>query len=639
MSGENAIPGEGVVVGGDRRTGDFLAQRLAALSPVDAVLDRPDCTVADLLDLDDLLDEWRSQQNTRLMDFLTSPESLDNLVGYLVTECPPDSDPKLAYKYPYLCCEILCTDAPALNSAIMRQDTALGNLISVLEGTPKSPHLANYGTRVLQSLIERCSTQIVLAFKSRPGIIQRLANNLTVPGVIEFLQKLLLVESKDPAMAGTTQWICDQNIIGELINELDFSKFNCDVNECASQMLCDILSAPMVVSSVVLDSIQSDSCSKSLFHCLFTPISPQNEKQLVYALQPVVSILEKTCKLEYDSSTTINQLPCIHKMIVTNVAKIDSLLLTPPPSQITSGIGEPTFILGNLRLQLVELVVALVKSNFKSILDFLITQNILLTITSMFFQFEWNSLLHQSMQELMFYVFDSPHEEIKLYMVTTANWPNRILAAHNRNCTFIKQTNVSYDYVACMSCIAHLICKFVSLHPDKNIVSQVSGLPGWNDFMTSCVDPTIKNDTELLGGKRPTLAPESIEDGVQQVLEDYSIVFPEEIDDNYDPNFQGNLNFDPSAEFDSRKIFTTDEKPFKFDSGLYSCIDPASITYDDEEDPSNINTESAEESCDATDSTATNTPSLSRSEAVDADGGEEKKPPSDSEDLPHSHSQ
>lgn len=59
-----------------------------AQSPVEQVLDRGDFTLADLLDEDDVVQEARAL-NGRLVAFLSKPETVRQLVDYLVEPPPP----------------------------------------------------------------------------------------------------------------------------------------------------------------------------------------------------------------------------------------------------------------------------------------------------------------------------------------------------------------------------------------------------------------------------------------------------------------------------------------------------------------------------------------------------------------------
>jgi len=67
-------------------------------SPIEAILDKEDFTLEELLDEDDLIQEVKSLNN-RLLAFLRQRETVDQLITYLV-ELPGDSDdPKRQFKY------------------------------------------------------------------------------------------------------------------------------------------------------------------------------------------------------------------------------------------------------------------------------------------------------------------------------------------------------------------------------------------------------------------------------------------------------------------------------------------------------------------------------------------------------------
>ena len=107
-------------------------------SPVEAALDRPNCTLENLLAEDDLIqvgvyvcldhlvqlaeplhrsavaNEGRGGMqevkslNSRVLEFLTKPESVTGLVRHLVAPAPPDADQQQQLRQPFAACEVSC---------------------------------------------------------------------------------------------------------------------------------------------------------------------------------------------------------------------------------------------------------------------------------------------------------------------------------------------------------------------------------------------------------------------------------------------------------------------------------------------------------------------------------------------------
>ena len=80
-----------------------------SVSAIETILEKESFTLEDLLDEEEVLQETKAQ-NKKLLDFLTTSDSLQKLVTYVTEECGPEEDNKRAFKYPFVACEILCSD-------------------------------------------------------------------------------------------------------------------------------------------------------------------------------------------------------------------------------------------------------------------------------------------------------------------------------------------------------------------------------------------------------------------------------------------------------------------------------------------------------------------------------------------------
>ena len=88
-------------------------------SSIDSILDRAGFTLEELLDEDELLQECKTQ-NSKLIEFLTQPESLARLISYIV-EMPTEADStQRRYKYPFVSSEVLSCDVAAVRGARRR---------------------------------------------------------------------------------------------------------------------------------------------------------------------------------------------------------------------------------------------------------------------------------------------------------------------------------------------------------------------------------------------------------------------------------------------------------------------------------------------------------------------------------------
>lgn len=79
--------------------------RLSAASPVDIILEKENCTLEELLDEDEIIQECKAL-NERLINFLRERAQVEQLLRYIVDEAPDEADKKQSFKFPFVACEI-----------------------------------------------------------------------------------------------------------------------------------------------------------------------------------------------------------------------------------------------------------------------------------------------------------------------------------------------------------------------------------------------------------------------------------------------------------------------------------------------------------------------------------------------------
>jgi hypothetical protein len=130
------------------------------VSAVETILDKESFTLEELLDEEEILQEVKSQ-NKKLLDFLTLPPTLLKLFEYITIEAPEDADPKRRFKYPFLACEILCSEIWTITESIYRDESLLDVLFAFLDQPPPlSPLLASYTSRVAQAMLSRRTSEV-----------------------------------------------------------------------------------------------------------------------------------------------------------------------------------------------------------------------------------------------------------------------------------------------------------------------------------------------------------------------------------------------------------------------------------------------------------------------------------------------
>lgn len=76
----------------------FWKFNLMTTSHIDTLLDKEDVTLRELMDEEDILQECKSQ-NSKLIEFVTKPENMEEMVKLITVEPTDSDDEKLRYKY------------------------------------------------------------------------------------------------------------------------------------------------------------------------------------------------------------------------------------------------------------------------------------------------------------------------------------------------------------------------------------------------------------------------------------------------------------------------------------------------------------------------------------------------------------
>eukprot|EP00179_Madagascaria_erythrocladioides_P023867 CAMPEP_0198357046 /NCGR_PEP_ID=MMETSP1450-20131203/125230_1 /TAXON_ID=753684 ORGANISM="Madagascaria erythrocladiodes, Strain CCMP3234" /NCGR_SAMPLE_ID=MMETSP1450 /ASSEMBLY_ACC=CAM_ASM_001115 /LENGTH=264 /DNA_ID=CAMNT_0044063617 /DNA_START=109 /DNA_END=900 /DNA_ORIENTATION=- len=234
------------------------------ISAIDTILDRDDYTLEELLDEEEILQEVKSQ-NRKLLDYLTRPDVLKTLISFITT-LPPDADAdsKRRFKYPFLACEILCSEVWVICEAVYKDEALLRELYSLLGAPPPLPPLlASYVCRAASVLLQRKISETI-DFMKREGMIGKFITHLSNSAVMDLLLKVISCEETQEG-AGVLDWLCETDLIPCLVSKFD-PALGGDVHENAAQALVDIVGVSSgVAQSPLMRQLESRDVVEKLF--------------------------------------------------------------------------------------------------------------------------------------------------------------------------------------------------------------------------------------------------------------------------------------------------------------------------------------------------------------------------------------
>ncbi|XP_060100518.1 serine/threonine-protein phosphatase 6 regulatory subunit 2 [Heteronotia binoei] len=378
-------------------------------SHVDKLLAKPDVTLRELMDEDDLLQECRAQ-NRKLVDFLCQQPCLEEL-GSLITHEPPlDMDEKVRFKYPNTACELLTSDVPQINDKLGGDETLLNILYDFLDQEPPlNPLLASFFSKTMGNLIARKTEQVISFLRKKATFLDLVLKHMDTSAMMDLLLRLISCVEPAQLRQEVLSWLNQSKVIQRLVELISPSQED-DRQSNASQTLCDIIRLSRDQSSQLQEAaepdpllavLESQECVEQLLKNMFD--GEQTESCLVNGTQVLLTLLEpRRAGTEglVDSATQGAERSyvvssSILRAIESRLKDFHHLLLSPPKrSSILTTIGVLEEPLGNARLHGARLIAALLHTNTAAINQELCRLNTMGLLLDLFFKYTWNNFLH-----------------------------------------------------------------------------------------------------------------------------------------------------------------------------------------------------------------------------------------------------
>ncbi|KIW02127.1 hypothetical protein, variant [Verruconis gallopava] len=233
-----------------------------SISTIDSILDKPDVSLEELLDEQDLIQELK-QQNSKLIEFLRDDAILQRLLDYVVAEkveeerpATPDveedqsstnplnsffgskknrnrskstgksdqdeesKEERQRLKYAYMACEILSSDVWSITEALLENREALQKFWDYLrQKPPLDPVQAGYFNKVNESLFDKKTEEMLEIFKSKENVVQDMLQHVDCPTIMDLLLKIISLERHEGGQ-GIVDWLQAHDLIPLLLSNL-----------------------------------------------------------------------------------------------------------------------------------------------------------------------------------------------------------------------------------------------------------------------------------------------------------------------------------------------------------------------------------------------------------------------------------
>ncbi|KAG0178248.1 hypothetical protein DFQ28_002532 [Apophysomyces sp. BC1034] len=360
-------------------------------SAIDALLDREDIKLEDILEEEDLLQETKSH-NQKLINFFCKPENLSQLLNYITAS---DLDDSAKFKYPFLACEIIACEVSCIVDAIVLENRHLLESFWTFLDRPASPRRrlndqtptteetgldslqASYFCKTISVLLAKRTTEMIEFIRSDSTNLKKILAHLQTSAIMDLLLTLVRVEEL-PEGKGIVQWLSDGGLLEDLVSRLD-PYLDSEEHSIAQQCICEIirmsqtslLESPTIGLNDLIINLKSEAVMQRLASFMLDAEAPNSTSTLINGVTIIIDIIRHN-NSDMDNDPMINSsygypsnqvvretsvsLADMLKVLADNVSNFNALLLKPKsvngPMQTSIGQQTP---LGFERLKICEL--------------------------------------------------------------------------------------------------------------------------------------------------------------------------------------------------------------------------------------------------------------------------------------------
>uniref|UniRef100_A0AAQ4Q172 Protein phosphatase 6 regulatory subunit 2 n=1 Tax=Gasterosteus aculeatus aculeatus TaxID=481459 RepID=A0AAQ4Q172_GASAC len=526
-------------------------------SHLEALLNKEDVTLIELMNEEDVLQECKAQ-NRRLLSFVSQDHCMQDLVRMITTEPPAGVQETKRFKYPNIACELLTCDVGVINDKLGNDEPLLETLYAFLEQpSPLNPLLASFFSKTIGNLITRKTEQVISFLRRKEGFLLLVLKHIDTSAMMDVLLRLISCVEPPPLRLETLIWLNKEKLAQRLI-ELIHPERDEERQSNASQTLCDIIRlsrdqanqlAEISQPDPLLTVLESQECVEQLLQNMFSAKS--TESCIINAIQVILTLLEIRRPVVdgvmdaqgFERSYTVNS--SILLAIQPHLVHFHQLLLEPPKrNPMLTSLGVLEEPLGNTRLHVARLMASLLYTSSAShavVAQELCRLNTMHLLLDLFFKYTWNNFLHLQVELCVAAILRPCAHEMRLQPGTGlfqhCHLVQRILEAWEENDKMQSEGGMRRGYMGHLTRIANTVVHNLEKGPvHTQISSLITELPEdyrgrWETFVDQTLSETNrKNTIDLIGTGNPRSSSEDDMESpfpkeltLQQAFSDYQI--------------------------------------------------------------------------------------------------------------------
>ncbi|XP_048324155.1 uncharacterized protein LOC107411354 isoform X2 [Ziziphus jujuba] len=407
---------------------------LSASSPVEAVLDKENFTLEELLDEEEIIQECKAL-NSRLINFLRDRAQVEQLLRYIVEEPPEDAENKRTFKFPFIACEIFTCEIDVILKTLVEEEELMNLLFSFLEpNRPHSAFLAGYFSKVVVCLMIRKTVPLMNYVQAHQDVFRQLVDLIGITSIMEVLVRLVGADDHVyPNFIDVMQWLAESNLLEMIVDKLNptcppevhanAAETLCAITRNAPSALATKLSSPSFVSRIFAHALEDSHSKSGLVNSLSVCISLLDPKRSA-ASSPLFHSFRS--QHMYDSPIPVNP-----ETVAAMLPKLGDLLMLLNVSSdekiLPTTYGELRPPLGKHRLKIVEFIAVLLRSNNEAAEKELVNSGTIKRVIDLFFEYPYNNSLHHHIESIIFSCLESKNDAIVDHLLRECNLIGKIL--------------------------------------------------------------------------------------------------------------------------------------------------------------------------------------------------------------------
>eukprot|EP01083_Nonionella_stella_P048399 129431_1 len=196
--------------------------------------------------------------------------------------------------------------------------------------------------------------------------------------------------------------------------------------------------------------------------------------------------------------TEPSQLPTVIQVVFEHLADFEALLLKVPKYELPTQFGVLSPPLGAVRMKVVELLVAVLRSNYPPVYERISELELIPRCLGLFFEYPWNNLLHGLVEHVIQMILSGDSIPLKTTLFKRADVVGKLLEAHRQNDA---QTRYRLGFMGHITRISNTIVN--QALSDELLEKFCNESDEWNLYTNGKLSIENEKLNIQLGGHRP----------------------------------------------------------------------------------------------------------------------------------------